>query len=257
MISLLNKFDDNYVINEEKDILDIVSFYLKSNDLSDYLKDTFIDNKSSHVAYYDTKEKTIVLNSDKILEYCYKKANKTQLDYHVNDKYYTYYLNFYYISVLFHELTHAMQKMYYEKSNKESLYAYLYDLCRLLKFTNLAFYDKNHDLLPMEIDAANNGLLKAYQLMTYTKLPGKEVQVMHLEYLSSLLNNYRRVNDYKVLAPLDKLHVKNPIIDIEEIYKLMDNEKVSKIQRMNFGLDITPKEYDSIDKERQKILRHR
>lgn len=257
MISLLNKFDDGYVINEEKDVLDIVSFYLKSNDLTEYLKDTSFDNESVYLAYYNIKEKTIILNNEKIREYCHKNVERLKQDYHISDEYYTYYLNFYYMEVLFHELTHAIQKKNYEHAKENSLCVYLYDLCRLLECSDLSFYNQNHDLLPLEIDATNNGYLKSYQLMTYTKLPGKETMLMHLEYLKKLLSNYRKINSFKVLAPLDKLHVKNPIVDIEEIYKLMDQEKTSKIDRLNYGLDISPKEFDSIEKEKRKILLRR
>ena len=256
MISLLNKIDDNYIIME-KDILEIVSYYLTSNSLTDYLKDIIFDDKSSHLAYYDPSDNTILLNNEKIWKYCYKNADRVKTDYHIDDKYYNYFLNFYYFSVLFHELTHAKQKMNYCMEKSDSLYVYLYDLCKLLQCTNIAFYNKNHDLLPLEIDATNNGYFKAYQLMTYSSLPSKETQLMHLEYLKSLLSNYRRLNKYKVITPLDKLYSKNPIIDIEEIYKLIDSENVSKIGRLNFGLDITPKEYDSIKKETQKILLRR
>ena len=52
---------------------------------------------------------------------------------------------------------------------------------------NKDLYTRCHDLFPMEIEANNEGLFKAYQLMTYTKLPGKETQLMHLDYLSNLL----------------------------------------------------------------------
>lgn len=256
MISLLNKFDDNYVINE-KDVLEIASYYLTSNSLTDYLKDIIFDDKSTHLVYYNPIDNTILLNNERIWKYCYKNADRVKNDYRINDRYYNYFLNFYYFSVIFHELTHALQKMNYEKAKSDSLYAYLYDLCKLLQYTNIAFYNKNHDLLPLEIDATNNGFFKAYQLMTYTNLPSRDAQIMHLEYLKSLLNNYRRLNKYKVITPLDKLYSKNPIIDIEEIYKLMDQEKISKMQRLNFGLDITPKEYDSINKEKMKILLRR
>ena len=256
MISLLNKFDDKYIIKED-DVFEIVSFFLKSNDLSNFLKDINFDDHANYLAYYDTSNNSILLNNEKIWKYSIKNADKLKLDYHISDEYYSYFLNFYYISVLFHELTHAIQNKKYDKAKQNSLYAYIYELCRLLQYSDLSFYNKNHDLLPLEIEANNNGYLKAYQLMTYTKLPGKEASLMHLEYLKSLLSNYRRLNNYKVLAPMDKLHVKNPVIDIEEIYNLMDNERLSKIERLNYGLDITPKEYDSIDKEKQKRLLRR
>lgn len=253
MISLLNKFDDKYIIKEE-DVLEIISFYLKSNDLSDFLKDVNFDNQANYLAYYDASNNTILLNNERIWRYSIKNTDKLKLDYHISDEYYSYFLNFYYISVLFHELTHAVQKLKYNDSKSNSLYKYLYELCCLLQYSDLSFYNKNHDLLPLEIEANNNGYFKAYQLMTYTKLPRKEASLMHLKYLKSLLSNYRRINNYKVLAPMDKLHVKNPVIDIEEIYHLMNKEKLSKIERLNYGLDITPKEYNSIEKEKEKIL---
>ena len=256
MITLLNKFDDKYIIKEE-DVLEIVSFYLRSNNLDNYLKNTIFDDNENFLASFDTKNNIIIINNERVWKFCYKNSDNALEKYHFNEEYYSYFLNFYYISVLFHEMTHAKQKMEYENNLNSDLYNYLYELCRMLEYSDLSFYNKNHDLLPLEIEANNNGYLKAYQLMTYTKLPGKEASLMHLEYLKSLLSNYRRLNNYKVLAPMDKLHVKNPVIDIEKIYNLMDNERLSKMDRLNYGLDITPKEYDSIEKEKQKILLRR
>ena len=256
MITLLNKFDDKYIIKEE-DVLEIVSFYLRSNNLDNYLKDTIFDDKENFLASFDTKNNIIIINNERVWKFCYKNSDNALEKYHFNEEYYSYFLNFYYISVLFHEMTHAKQKMEYENNLNSDLYNYLYELCRILEYSDLSFYNKNHDLFPMEIEATNNGLLKAYQIMSYTKLPNKENEIMHLEYLESLLNNYKRINNYRVLTPMDKLHQKNMFIDMNEINNLLDKEKLSKIKRLNLGLDITPKEYDSIEKEKEKILLRR
>ena len=255
MISLLNKFDDNYVI-KDGDILEIVSFYLRSNGLDNYLKDIKYCTNDKFLAYYNTQSNEIELNNEKIWEYCYKSTYGLIKKYNIDEKYHTYFLNFYYISVLFHELTHAMQKQKYESMDSNSLYVYLYDLCRMIGYTDFSFYNKNHGLLPMEIEANNEGLFKAYQLMTYTKLPGREAQLMHLEYLSSLLTNYKKHNN-RIISPVERLCKKVNYIEKSELNELLEKTRLSKMQRFNYGLNITTKEYDSLDKEKQKILLRR
>ena len=205
MISLLNKFDDKYLIKED-DVLEIAMFFLKNYNLDNFLKDINFDNQSKYLAYYNLYDNNITINNERLWKYCEKNADRVKIDYHISDEYYSYFLNFYYISSIFHELTHAIQKKKYDKANTNGLYAYIYDLCRLLEYTDLSFYNANHDLFPLEIDATNNGYLKAYQLMTYTKLPGRETQIMHLEYLKSLLSNYKKLSDFKVITPLSLLN---------------------------------------------------
>ena len=260
MITLLNKFDDGYIIGE-KDVLEIVSHYIEEDNLEEFIKDVSFDNNYEGMGAYKHKANIIILNNENILKFCYCIWDKLMKLYNIDEKYCTYFINFYYLYVLFHEIEHAKQNKKYESlDDKSVLYAFLYGLCSRLEGNN-QFYDKNHDLFPTEIEADNNGLLKSYNLLSYTKLPVRETKVLYLQYLVSLQSNYERINRYRVLTPIEKLYndikIDNNIkvIDMNLILKLLDKSKLSKIERFNLGVCITPKEFDSISRERIKIYR--
>jgi len=253
MITLLNKFDDNYIM-KEKDILSIISSYIKENNLEAYLKDvSFIDN-TNHLGYYNVKTNELVLNDERIIKFGYRLFDKLNNKFHLNEDNYSYYLNFYYLYIIFHELTHINQKAKFEKSNNDDLFNYLYELCMKLHQNDVMFYSKNHDLFPMEIEANNKGFLRAYNLMTYTKLPLKECRVIKLQYIHSLIKNYERINNYRIITPIEKLLDASDATEIRRINELLDNSRLSKIERMNLGVGITPREYDSIIREKAKCL---
>ena len=257
MITLLNKFDDRYIIKEQ-DIEEIGWAYIKSNNLDGYLKDIIFDNDSKRLGKYNIRTKEIVFNDEKVIRLGYRLFDKLREKHQIGDDYYAYFLNFYYLYILYHELTHVKRRAEYEMTlgKENNIFNYLYELCAKLHDNDIWFYKNktNHDLFPMEIDANNNGYLIAYNLMNYTKLPGKEVKVMYLQYLFSLMMNYEKISDSKISAPIEKLAEKNPNVNLYEIYDIARQTNLSKIERMNLGLPITVKEYESLIKEKQKTL---
>ena len=90
--------------------------------------------------------------------------------------------------------------------------------------------------------------------MNYTKLPSKEAKVMQLQYLFSLMMNYQKQNNFRVIAPIEKLAEKNPNVNLYEIYDIARQINLSKIERMNLGLPINSKEFDGLEKEKHKLL---
>lgn len=255
MITLLNKFDDHYIVRE-KDIIEIAWSYIKANNLEGYLSDIRIDNESRHLGHYNTRTKEIVLNDEKVIKFGYRLYDKLHDKHEIGEDYYTYFLNFYYMYIIYHELTHVSQRAKYEMSlgKEKDMFNYLYELCSKLHNNNIFFYKANHDLFPMEIDANNNGYLTAYNLMNYTKLPGKEAKIMQLQYYFSLMFNYEKLNTFRVTAPIELLAQENPIVNLYEIYDIARQTNLSRTERLNLGLPITSREFDSLEKEKQKIL---
>ena len=244
MITLLNKFDDNYIIKKE-DVLEIVDKYARDENVSNNIKDVLLinDEKSS----YDTDNSILKINIDNINDYSYETLKTLKKEYSIDDKYDSYFINYLYLYNIYFYLNHVKQKSMYE--DKEDITGYLYDLCNNIKADN-----NTNNLLSMNIEASNNSLLTAYNLMNHTKLPSKEANIMHLKYLKSLLLNYNRRNNYQVTSPIELLNDSFPVIDIDKVNELLDNSKLSKIERIDLGLPITTKEYDSIQNEINKKL---
>ena len=96
-----------------------------------------------------------------------------------------------------------------------NVYLFLYELCEKLERENQSFYDKNHDLFPMEIEANNNGLLKSYYLLSHTNLPKREKRILYLQYIISLLSNYEKTSNNFISTPLDKLYKEETRINIK------------------------------------------
>lgn len=252
MITLLNKFDDNYIIRE-KDILDVVKSYTRENNIGDYLSGISFSNTSNHLGYYDINSNQMILNSKKIIKLAYSFFEKLKEKYSINENYATYFINYFYLYILYHDLTHIKQRINYE-NNLDNLYSYLYKLCLDLHQNEFVYYNQNHGSFSMEIEANNVSLLKAYNIMSCTKLPKNECQIMRLEYLLSVLSNYEKINNYYIMTPLEKLNKEDSKINLDKIYELLDKAKLSKIERFNLGLNITPREYDSIENEKNKLL---
>ncbi len=257
MITLLNKFDDEYKINE-KDILDIAWSYIKENRLEDILKDVKFDPTSIYLGFYNDKSNTIVFNDERIQIKVKELYNELLTRYQIDEKYLTYFWNFFYLFITFHDVEHINQIAKYNRRESE-LYNYLYDVCNTIKEKDYDLYISKHDLFPINIEVDNASYLHAYNLMAHTKLPNIELKLMYLEYIKSLLKNYEKYDDKIVISPVDKLAMLTSEIDLDNITRLLNETRLSKIDRMNLGLSITPSEYDSIikteEKEKRKMLK--
>ena len=110
MITLLNKFDDNYVIGKINDICDIVSPYIRQYNLGGYLKDISFNPESKYLAYYNIRTNRLFFNDEKIIRTGYRLFDQLRRKYQISEKYYTYFLNYFYLYIIYHELTHVYQK---------------------------------------------------------------------------------------------------------------------------------------------------
>ena len=253
MITLLNKFDDGYII-QRKDVLDIISHYTEKDHLENFIKDVTFGSNNEHAGTYNLDTYKIALNDDMILENCYELFGELSRIYNIDRGYYPYFINFYYLHTLFHEIEHAKQEKNYQLMRKSNLYEKLYELGRTLQMDNIDFYRKNHSLFPMEIDANNNGYLESYNLLSHTKLPRRETRILYLQYLFSLSYNYQKVTNNYILSPIEKLIEQSNGMDILTLIQLLKETHLSKIERLNLGLIITPSEFNSIEHEKNKIL---
>ena len=244
MITLLNRFDDNYVIKKE-DVLEITSRYAIDNNLSSYIDDVVFSQDGE--SQYNPEEQVVSFDLDRMMDSNSRSFQRLKEEFQIDDEYLSYFINYYFLNCIYNVLTRVKQKADYE--GKEDLVGYLYDLSQ-----RLIVDPKSKLLIPMEREASNNGLLTAYTLMNYTKLPSKETHIMQLQYLNKLLQYYKRRNNFQVTSPIEVLSDTFPNIDIDKINELLDQSRLSRVDRINLGLPITPKEYDSVNSEVAKKL---
>ena len=248
MITLLNRFDDQYVVKKE-DVLEIAAKYVKDHGEEAYLRDINFTKEDGVITDFNYKNNEFSINMDNLLKRSKELYQQLKEKYKSEDKYESYYLNFYILQAIYQELTHVSQKKKIESSNKqEELYRYLIELSIKEKENNQKLFRGSPLLIPAEIEATNTGLLTAFNLLDYTKLPSKESNIMYLEYLKNLILYYQRMNKYQVKTPIEILKEKDNNIDLKKIYRLLDKSKMKKMARMNLGLPITASEYKGIEK---------
>ena len=254
MNSLINKFN-NYHVMDSDDILDITSRIISEYHLEEYLKDIKFNDDLDEIAVYGQTSCIIYINMKRLWTACYNWANKLQAKYKIDDRNYSYLLNYYCLYILFHEITHAVQKKKHDKlcNDTNSAYIFLYELCELLEREEKELYENHHDLFPMEIEANNNGLLKSYNFISHTNLPNREKRILHSQYLTSLIMNYD-ISDKAITTPFNKLYNLESRINILKLNELLEESPLDKIERLNLGLDITRGEYKSLQKEKVRLL---
>ena len=252
---LLERINKNELL-EKEDILKLVANYIHKNGLELFVTDFKFDDSYTEIASYDEIKNLIIFNNQKAWNECQKFTNDYKELYKIDDKYDSYLLNFFYLYFVFHELIHADQKKKHDllglKMNP--VFMFLYELCDKLCCEDESFYNKNHDLFPMEIDANNNGLLFASNIINHSNLPRRESKIVSLQYHRSLLSNYDKVNKYRVISPFEKLYNLNNRINIKLLNDLLNERDLTKIERINLGLDITSKEYNSLQKDKIRLL---
>ena len=255
MITLLNKFDDHYVM-KENDILETVYHYIVENGLELFIRDVTFNDKLDTIAKYSDSKNIIEINMNRLMEVCNMWATKLQKTFHIDNNNYSYLLNYYILFSLFHEITHAMQKKKHDALSltTNKVYVFLYELNDDLMNRNKDLYTRCHDLFPMEIEANNTGLLQSYNLMSHTKLPNREKKIMHLQYVDSLLSNYEKINKYRIKSPFNKLYNEDNKININLFNQLLNEVNLSKLERLNLGIDITPHEYNGLQREKIRLL---
>ena len=94
MITLLNKFDDHYVM-KENDILETVYHYIVENGLELFIRDVSFNDKLDTIARYSDFKNIIEINMQKLMDVCNMWATKLQKTFHIDNNNYSYLLNYY------------------------------------------------------------------------------------------------------------------------------------------------------------------
>lgn len=253
MITLLNRFDDGYIMKEE-DIRQIINEYKKNYGLEEYVRDVSFKPHSKYPAFYNTKDRIISFDDKRCIRAAYKYFDELYNNYPIDEDNYTYYINNYFLYIIYHELTHAEDLKRYEINYRSNdVFCELYDACNNIRKDDYRFYEKKHNYFPMEINAIHNGLLSAYKIMQHTKLPTRECRVLYAEYLSMLYYYYNKDDEEIITSPVETLARMSKLIDFDRVNDMLNNSSLSKMERINLGLPITLKEYSSLINKEEKV----
>ena len=114
MDKLIEKINSNYVITID-DMRNIAEEYVLKHHQEEYFNGVISNPKSRYAACYDYRTNNIVLNDEKIVQNGYRLFDENQKEYHISGRNFTYYLNYYNIYVIYHELIHLSQQAQFEK----------------------------------------------------------------------------------------------------------------------------------------------
>lgn len=262
MIRLLNRLDDEHIIgfydgddNErKKDISDIASAFLSIYGIEGEITPT---TDSSILCGYDYNEDKVLLNNDNALRASIAFANMATS---IDDKYYEYFMNYYYLYIASYGLMHLAQKKMYSEESTNNAFRYLYDISREYSDNGFVSLDKRiliptegkpKILTPMEIEANNRARYRAYLLMRSTKLPMKKSEILRYHFLISLIGYY----GVEGIPPIKKAADEYHNIDLYKLSELMKNTRMSIKDRMNLGLEVDPKTFEYVVKRSEKVLR--
>ena len=159
--------------------------------------------------------------------------------------------NYFYLCIIFHELSHVRQHYLMDKY-PNYFESKLFILCHKM-IDNREFYENNYYSLLTEVNATNRGSVTAYNL--YRSMPKEEITKNDLRCYSSILLNCILNNNYQIfpkeeviLSPSEVLiaNLENKKIDfdINEYIKLInDTSKFTLYQKLMLGLPIDYLEY--------------
>lgn len=242
MKTIIDTINNKEIIKEEQ-ANNIVSLYIKKKELEKYLK--------NDIQYND--DKTCYSRADRIItfneSYTFKLANQlyNYLNnyFGINDNSYSYYINFYYLYRIYHELTHSYQYKRDEIGYKHS-YSYLHLINNRLITKNNDYYEDvdGHDFFPMEIEADNIGFSMAYKIMKMTDISKRDLKVLYTYYLSTFLYNYSiESSEKRIISPIEKLSFVTKGIDMIKLIEIIKQDNLNLLERVKFGLPITFLEY--------------
>ena len=166
--------------------------------------------------------------------------------------------NFLYLSILFHELTHARQDMVVKKG-KNTLETKLFSISNKLLDLPHDFYMDNYVNFPDEVNAFSEGSINAFSV--YSKIPKDyltENDYCHYaEYALSQLVRFYDVDcqGEDVLSPSERMLINANIynltifdVNIQEFTKLVtEPNQESLYQRLTLGLPIDYMDYAYIN----------
>jgi len=162
-------------------------------------------------------------------------------------------LNYYFLSIIFHELAHARQQ-YLANSKYSSLEKRVFSMFLDLS-KNKDFYETNYSNVLTEINAVNVSYMTTNYL--YNKLPYNFVTTNDkISYNLSMLKNFLYANyeiepkSETVISPAERITsgfdediLKSVNMDIEKYSKLIYHDNITLYKKIMLGLPITYLEY--------------
>lgn len=242
IIDLTNSIreQDNYIV-DKKSAIEFIIRDIKEKKLIPYVNLIYFGNTNNDVpAVYDLTWNAIILNHEGIIEKSKKMANRLAEKYSVSDREKMYLVNYAYLCYLSHVINLVVQEKKYQTDAENGVFTRLH---------NLKMSDSDRVNSPMNLLASNNALYEGYyDVFRSMHLP--IVDLLHLEYLQGLIENYEETSD-GIVSPIDRLTIQDGLDDKDSIVKAYSSN-----ERLKMGLWVTPEELD-IEKRKVKELRGR
>ena len=242
MIDLTNSIreKDNYIV-DKKSAIEFIIRDIKDKKLIPYVSLIYFGNTNTDVpAVYDLTWDAIVLNHEGIIEKSKKMANELAEKYSVSDREKMYLVNYAYLCYLSHVINLVVQEKRYQTDAENGVFTRLH---------NLSMSDSDRVNSPMNLLASNNALYDVYyDVFRSMNLP--IVNLLHLEYLQSLIANYEETSN-GIVSPIDRLILPDELEDKDSIINAY-----SANERLKMGLWVTQEELNIEKRKVDELQEH-
>lgn len=224
--------------NDSAKYLSLIYEIVKTLNLSDEIKNISFENDTSYIGgYYDFEEKKLILNIQMLLQ-----ARKLDILSNTN-------FIIEYLTILFHEIFHAIQYQYMNNFNNY-LISTIKELSIHIK-QNRNLNSQLHDLIPDEREANIESAKLLYDFAKQNTLLCTE------EYNETISNlNYYLTNGYLYRNGLS-IYPYQSISKFDKTIPMLIDENVDNYNKLIYGLDIhsNPSVSLLVNKNNKKIIK--
>lgn len=253
---LLEKRIENNEIFSNYDILDIVNWYLKENDLFDFLGEVrFIQFPNNYtLSWYDDKKLKLYINLYNLID---ENLYKFRDNLSINSMNVVNYCNYSIIVAVFSGLNSIRQ--YRDLVKKDEFYkpivSELY-LCNKELKQDKNLYKSCYSIFPCErkseIDSREIGM-RCFQNIDSELLSQDELKVYQINFINSLISNYN--GKFKIISPFEQLLVESNDLSVKGYINWLKSEYISLYVRLELGLPVSKKELKRIALLKKEVLK--
>lgn len=224
-------------IIDEENLQDYIYRQIAKKNYSAYLNEIIINNKDT---YFDQWNKRLLINLKEILE----EGNQLFIDRFLTNKK-DIFINIWILLMTIHEMEHIKHRSYFYGGAKDNLENYI---CHEINFSTTEIpsddYKKYHNYFLYERLATFSAFGSIFDLFSKINLD-KDLYDVYLQYMLYYLKDGYEESGKTIKSPLETVfELMN--IKKEKIKKLRPREKMSILEKTEFGFPLRLEQYNKV-----------